>query len=216
MAALCARMDGAKLCRRASEVRGGVSCTINLSVKSLSAMMGGQNCHALVIFDDGVTWLARFRLSKVSSPLVEARDYILRSEVATMVFLHTQTGVPVPELFDWAVESDPTNDVGTGYILMEKMKGTSLDWQQLTSEQKEKVLRQLADVFLEIKRHPFGKIGSIMSSKEESARFEVQDIAHHSTFDMTDVGGRALGPFDSSVAVARAVVQYYLDMIARG
>jgi hypothetical protein len=89
MAALCARIDGAKLCNRASRIRGDVLCTINLSAESLSAAMGGQNCHAPVIFDDGVTWLARFRLVKVSSPPVEPRDYILRSEVATMVFLRT-------------------------------------------------------------------------------------------------------------------------------
>ena len=77
-------------------------------------------------------WLARFRLAKVSSPPLAARDYILRSEVATMMFLHTRTGVPVPKVFDWSAESDPENDVGLGYILMEKLHGTPLNWQRAT------------------------------------------------------------------------------------
>lgn len=101
-------------------------------------MMGGQNCHAEIVFDDGVSWLARFRLDKVASPPVAARDYILRSEVATLAFLQNRTEVPVPRVFAWKADSDPENDIGTGYILMEKMEGNPLDWQQLTAEQKEK------------------------------------------------------------------------------
>ena len=169
-----------------------------------------------MIFDDGVARLARLRLAKVSSPLVEARNYILRSKVATMVFPRTQTRVPVPEVFDWAAESDPENEVGTGYILMEKREGKPLDWQQLTEEQEEKVVQQLADALLELEGHPFGRVGFIMSPESDNTRFEVQGIAHHSTFDMTEAGGQPLGPSDSSVGAARAVVEYYLDMIARG
>jgi hypothetical protein len=99
-------------------------------------MMGGQNCHAEIAFEDGVTWLARFRLAQFSSPLLEARDYILGGEVATMVFLHRETSIPAPEVFDWGAESDPRNDVGIGYILIEKLKGKPLNWQQLTAQQK--------------------------------------------------------------------------------
>ncbi|KAK3375078.1 hypothetical protein B0H63DRAFT_496348 [Podospora didyma] len=114
-------------------------------------MMGGQNCHVEISFDDGVQWLARFKLAQTSSPPLEIRDYILASEAATM------------EVFDWASESDPHNTVGTGYILTEKMKGAPLNWQQRTidQDQKDKVLRQLADIHLEIERHPLSVIGSI-------------------------------------------------------
>jgi hypothetical protein len=119
-------------------------------------------------------------------------------------------------VFDWAAESDPDNEVGTGYILMEKMEGKPLDWHQLTGEQKDKVLKQLVDMFLELERHPSDRIGSIMSPKSDNTHFEVQGIAHHSTFDIAEAGGQPLGPFDSSVAAARTVVEYYLDMIARG
>ena len=42
MADLWARIDRAKLCARASRLRGGVPCRTDLSVKNLPAMMGGQ------------------------------------------------------------------------------------------------------------------------------------------------------------------------------
>ncbi|AEO65291.1 uncharacterized protein THITE_2112141 [Thermothielavioides terrestris NRRL 8126] len=179
-------------------------------------MMGGQNCHAEITFDDGATWLARFRLARVSSPPLEVRDYILRSEVATMLFLHSQTRVPVPKVIDWATESDPENDVGPGYILMEKVKGKPLDWQSLTAGQKDQVMEQLVDIFLEIEKHPFDRIGSLMPPASGSTGFEIQGIAHHSLFNMAERGGRPLGPFDSSAGAARAIVETYLDMIENG
>jgi hypothetical protein len=142
-------------------------------------MMGGKNCHAELTFEDGVTWLARFRLRRVSSPPLEARDYILQSEVATMMYLKSRTSVPVPKVVDWSTESNPKNDVGLGYILMEKVQEKPMDWQNLTAQQKEKIMQQLADIFLEIEKHPHDRIGSLMPSGGEGASFEIQGIAHH-------------------------------------
>lgn len=211
---LRSRIDGSKLCSRASQLRKGIPCTTDLSTKNLSTMMGGQNCHAEITFEDNVKWLARFRLAKTSSPPVEARNYILRSEAATMNFLRKLTRIPSPEVYDWACESDPQNPLGgVGYILMEKIKGEPLDWQQATSSQKEKVMQQLADIFLEIEKHPFDKIGSIMPARD-SAAFEIQGFAHHATF-RPEYGG-ALGPFRSSIQATRTVIKLYLNMINKG
>ncbi|EFY91710.1 hypothetical protein MAC_02300 [Metarhizium acridum CQMa 102] len=152
-------------------------------------MMGGQNCHAEVVFADGVVWLARFRLSSPISPPLEVRDYVLRSEAATMEFLQRHTRIPSPRVFDWACESDPANTVGVGYILMEKLQGTSLDWQRATTAQREKVVRQLADILLEIERHPFDRFGSLVATSAMSggevaspAEIQVRGLAQHSTF----------------------------------
>jgi hypothetical protein len=127
---LCRRVEGGKLFVRASQVCSGtnVPCAIDLSPKNLSAMMGGQNCHAEVVFADGVVWLARFRLSSPVSPPLEVRDYVLRSEAAAIEFLQRHTRIPSTRVFDWARKSDPANTVGVGYILMEKLYGTPLDW----------------------------------------------------------------------------------------
>jgi aminoglycoside phosphotransferase (APT) family kinase protein len=188
-------------------------------------MMGGQNCHAEIKFEDGVVWLARLRLSSVMSPPPEVRDYVLQSEATTMQFLQ-DTRIPSPRVFDWACESDPTNTIGVGYILMEKMHGTPLEWQSATATQKEKIVRQLADIMLEMERHPFDQLGSLIATagmwSGEAApgtavqsQIQVDGLAEHSTFRSGD-GGRPLGPFRSSQEAFRALVEAHLRMIMAG
>ncbi|KAI5857336.1 hypothetical protein GGS23DRAFT_607908 [Durotheca rogersii] len=226
---LCRRIDGQKLCTRASQVRGGtnVPCAIDLSPKKLLVMMGGQNCHAEVVFADGVVWLARFRLSSPISPPPEVRDYVLRSEAATMEFLQRHTRIPSPRVFDWACECDPANMVGVGYILMEKLHGAPLGWQGATTAQREKVVQQLADIMLEIERHPFDRLGSLVATTAMSGgeialaaaaaepQIQVQGLAQHSTFRSGE-DGRPPGSFCSSREASRALVEAHLRMIAGG
>ncbi|KAJ8125737.1 hypothetical protein O1611_g7900 [Lasiodiplodia mahajangana] len=194
---LCRRIDNAKLSARASLLREGVPCTVNLSATTLSAMMGGQNCHAEIAFQDNVKWIARFRIPSISSPPLEIRDYILKSEAATMDFLQKHTNIPSPEIFDWACESDPGNPLGQGASL----------------SQKEKVMQQLADTFLEIEKHPFDTMGSIVPSRDATT-FEIQGFAHYATYCRGTKG--PLGPFHSSFEAAGDLVKLYLAMIASG
>lgn len=71
---LSGRINGPKLFQRASYLRNGTPCTADLSPKALAAMMDGQNCHAVLVFEDGVEWIARFRLEHVASPPAKVRD----------------------------------------------------------------------------------------------------------------------------------------------
>lgn len=173
-------------------------------------MMGGQNCHAEIIFEDNVKWLARFRLTTTSSPPQEVRDWILRSEAATMTYLQRHTSIPTPKIFDWACESDPRNPLGYGYILMEMLDGNPLDWQSATPMEKEKVMQQLVNIFLDIEKHPFKTVGSLVHLGDE---FEIQGLAHPSTFR---VGQGPLGPYSSSLEATHAMLNSYLAMIASG
>ncbi|CAL5869727.1 uncharacterized protein PFLUO_LOCUS3957 [Penicillium psychrofluorescens] len=172
--------------------------------------MGGQNCHAEVTFQDNVKWLARFRLVKTSSPPLEVRDWILQSEAATMLYLQQHTCIPTPKVFDWACESDLKNTLRFGYIMMEKLDGKPLDWQQATIQQKEKVMQQLVDIFLEIEKHPFQKLGSLVSMADS---IDVRGLAHQSLFQM---GKGPPGPFFSSLEGSQAMLKSYLPMIASG
>ncbi|KAI0097197.1 hypothetical protein GGR51DRAFT_484459 [Nemania sp. FL0031] len=211
---LCRRINSAKLRERASLLREGVPCTVDLSANSLLAMMGSQNCHAEITFQDDVKWLARFRVPSISSPPLEIRDYILRSEAATMDFLQKRTRIPSPKVFDWACESDPDNPLGpVGYILMEKVEGKPLDWQGANPSQKEKVMQQLADIFLEIEKHPFDAMGSIIPPGDATS-VEIQGFAHQVMYCMGSKG--PLGPFRSSLEAAGDLVNLYLVMIASG
>lgn len=97
--------------------------TLDMIDQQEAQLWGGMNYHIEISFDDGISWLARIRRSNATSPLAELRDYILRSEVATLYFL-SETQVPVPKVFDFAFcETIP---VGVGYILMERLPGRSL------------------------------------------------------------------------------------------
>lgn len=211
---LCSRIDEAELCSRASTLRGGIPCTVDLSRKRLMAMMGNQNCHAEITFQDNVQWLARFRLTRTSSPPREVRNYILRSEVATMTYLQQHTKIPAPNIFDWGCESEQDSPLGVCYILMEKLKGDPLDWNSANPAQREHVMQQLVDIFIEIEKHPFDQMGSLLFSTGATPTVQIQGLAQQSTFRVG--GGGPLGPFSSSAKGLRAVIKSYLAMIASG
>ncbi|KAL4945069.1 hypothetical protein BDV06DRAFT_232001, partial [Aspergillus oleicola] len=169
------------------------------------------NCHAEITFEDDVKQLARFRLVTASSPPQEVREWILRSEAATMLFLQQHTSIPTPKIFDWACKSDPGNVLGVDYILMEKLDGNALDWQAATQKQKEKVMQQLVDIFLEIENHPFGMMGSLAFSAGDAVG--IQGLALQSSYHMRK---GPLGPFSSSQEGAQALLESYLAMISSG
>lgn len=52
-----------------------------------------MNYHIEVRFEDGIIWIARIRRVNATSPPAALRDYIIQSEVATLMFLK-QTNVP--------------------------------------------------------------------------------------------------------------------------
>ncbi|CAH0048585.1 unnamed protein product, partial [Clonostachys solani] len=64
-----------------------------------------------------------------------------------MEFLSPHANVPSPRVFDWACESDPTYTVGVGYR----------SWM---------VVRQLAEIMLEIEAHPFDGLESLVATRE--------------------------------------------------
>ncbi|KAG6077744.1 hypothetical protein E4U33_001131 [Claviceps sp. LM78 group G4] len=72
---------------------------------------------------------------------------------------------------------------------MEKLNGTSLRWHEATIAQKEKIVRQFADIMLlEIERHPFDRLGSLIFTTEFSRREARQGTAVESQIQL----GRAM------------------------
>lgn len=171
--------------------------------------MGGMNYHVDINFDDGVRWIARIRRFNATSPPPALRDYILQSEIATLKFLE-QTDVPSPKVFGYALECEE-NPVGVGYILMEKLPGSSLRWAVTTPEEREKVMSQLADVFIELQRYPFDAMGSL--DHPDSCR--VGSFARESLTDFTQGEMRPLGPLSSLEEYHVASLRLILDLILR-
>ncbi|KAG6306326.1 hypothetical protein E4U45_007348 [Claviceps purpurea] len=111
---------------------------------------------------------------------------------------------------------------------MEKLNGTPLDWQRATVSQKEKIVRQYADIMLEIARHPFDKLGSLIATTEfrtrdqrdatKGAAIESQiqvGVLDNSTAKSGD-GDMSLEPFRSSKEAFRASIEENIGMVMAG
>ncbi|WXC44728.1 hypothetical protein QX201_004464 [Fusarium graminearum] len=110
-----------------------------------TSVMGGMNYHIDVRFDDGIIWIARIRRINATSPPPALRDYILRSEAATLLFLD-KTAIPAPKVHDFALENP-------------NPKQPCRIWFHLDGQ----VMDQLADTFVEFQKYPFDLLGSLDS-----------------------------------------------------
>ncbi|KAF1952116.1 hypothetical protein CC80DRAFT_538341 [Byssothecium circinans] len=186
------RINRDALAARASELRNGIGCSIpalQYDRSKRSSVMGGMNYHIDIVFEDDVT------------------------ECATMKFLE-KTAVPTPKVFDFAVES-AENPVGVGYMLVEKMAGTSLRWALLSSEQRRKIVEQLADIFIELRKYPFEKMGSLEPCSSPSSQPIVGAFARESLTDFHGEHMAPLGPYSSPREYHTCSVKLILDLILR-
>lgn len=82
----------------------------------------GFNIVQELIFSDGVTWLARVPIPfNCFQP-----DECTLSYGAILRYLRKNSRIPVPEVYDYAIRSDPKNPTNTSYVLMERMTGQAL------------------------------------------------------------------------------------------
>ncbi|KAK4652327.1 hypothetical protein QC762_610150 [Podospora pseudocomata] len=165
----------AALAKRASKLRNGTPCVVHLPDYQ-DLMMGTRNYHLDVEFEDGVTWIARIRQPN-TTPL-PVRNYMIKSEAATLGFLE-KTEVPAPRVFDYRLDG-PDNPVGVGYIFMDKLPGVPLRWDLASKKQRRKVLDQLADIYIELGRHPFKGLGSLDTPGSD----HIGRFAKELTFDL--------------------------------
>ncbi|TQV96082.1 Protein kinase-like domain [Cordyceps javanica] len=198
------------LAARASELRQGIKCSVapfEYDSAKRRSHMGGMNYHVEILFADNVVWLARIRRFNTKTPPQASRDYVLESEVATLLFLE-QTTVPTPRVYGYALERDD-NPVGVGYILMEKLAGKALDWPAADPNQRRKVMDQLADILIEIYKHPLPALGSL----DTPGSSQIGGFAHESLLNMA--GGRlqTCQPFHSAEQYRRSLLQLILDRI---
>ncbi|PIL33204.1 hypothetical protein GSI_04654 [Ganoderma sinense ZZ0214-1] len=183
LASIARRVQLSALTERAAALRGGIACSApDLSMEALS----GMNIHLTLRFDDGV------------------------DEAATLTFLSTKTSVPVPRVYDVSLPSQP-NDVGVGYILMEKLEGTAMDWTELRldAQAQTKVLEQFADIFASLSQHAFPLIGCLQSCDPTV----VGPLVSENAADVIDGTTRCIGPFKSTADYLTAVVDVAIDHI---
>ena len=170
-------------------------------------MLGCANNHAWLIFDDGERWLARIPRTGFSDVPPDLVEYLVASEYATLKFLET-TRVPSPKTFGFGLASDPSNRVGVSYLLIEALPGRPYDSYQAKPEQARHVLEQVADIMVELSKHPFQKAGSLLLVDN---KIEVSDIASNRFVHL----GRT-GPFATPADYFTHTAAQYLELIADG
>lgn len=179
-----------------------------LNLELIQSQMGGQNFHLDIEFEDGIVWLARIRLDDPLLPPKPTQKYIFLSEIATLKFLE-KTGVPAPKVYTYAAESS-ANPVGVSYLLMEKLPGMPLQWDEATSEQRTKVMVQLVDIFLELEKHPLPANGSLYLSHDMPI---ISGFAQPALFSSPE---QTLGPFKTLESSLRAIIFQQQDKIING
>jgi aminoglycoside phosphotransferase (APT) family kinase protein len=205
----------------ASTAKNGIPCripaleddTLKSSRSDIPPLLlcGGQNCHVDIEFEDGTTWIARMRLEDPMLPPRAVQDYITLSEIATLQFL-ARTTVPAPRVYAYQLES-PDNPIGTAYVLMEKMPGRPLVWYEATDEQRAKVIEQLADVYVELEKHPFQEVGSLTLAhiQGQEHQIKVGGLAQLSWFESPNTN---LGPFQTLEDANTTMIRLYLKAIS--
>ncbi|KAF8351995.1 hypothetical protein F5887DRAFT_1268545 [Amanita rubescens] len=203
MTALLSRVNVRALRDRAAALRK-VDCTVpelSYDHESRFLIMGGMNYHIPINFVDGVTWLCRIRRRNIAS-----------TTPPTYRFLSSRTQVPVPKVHDYSIDS-PSNPIGVGYILMDKLAGKPLSDCDLTDDDRKCVLGQLADVFAALKQHPFNEIGCLSDPDDIS----VGPVLEESTIDAdNDSNLLLLGPFRSALEYRTASIKHQVELILRG
>ncbi|KAF1731191.1 hypothetical protein CRV24_009270 [Beauveria bassiana] len=194
VAHLISKINTAALEARATHLRSGMPCSIaplRYDKTTRSAVMGGMNYHVEIRFQDGAVWLARIRRANATSPPPALRDYIIQSEVATLLFLE-KTRVPAPKMYDYALEQ-PGNPVGVGFILMEKLPGKSLRWSLANEQQRRKIINQISDILIDLRKYPFQDLGSL----DNTGQSRVGAFAQESLTNFLQSDMRTIGPFRS-------------------
>ncbi|KAG5989139.1 hypothetical protein E4U52_005896 [Claviceps spartinae] len=113
-----------------------------------------------VAFSDDVHWIARILKAPVDPSCTRQHEVAMLSEVATMKTLKSRTTIPVPEFF--AFDVSPSNEFGFPYILLEGLKGKTLQStmaKTVPADYKHHVASQLADVLYQLENLTFDRLG---------------------------------------------------------
>ncbi|KAK6518934.1 hypothetical protein TWF281_003626 [Arthrobotrys megalospora] len=160
------------------------------SLRGKTASLGQKTSAALdytveITFEDGVSWLARLPKPWRSSHPNES----MYSQISAWRYLKKNTSIPVPEVYHFAYDTEPSNNVGASFMLYEKLPGQQvpeLDVENPTSIGKAARFHgQLADIIFQLSSRTFENIGSIQQSATDADEFTVGPLySIHNTYPL--------------------------------
>lgn len=194
-------------------MRANVACSLSpicCDPEKLNPIIGSIHVHFELRFDDGVTWLVRVCRENARTPPAMLRDGMITSEVATLQFLQ-HSKVPAPKVYGYSLEGDEDNQVGVGYILMEKLPGTRLTWASMNDFQRKKVMVGLAEVYIELERYASPLVGSLNKPMTgEIGSFSLPELSA-----VVKDKKRGNGPYFEVEYYYEQVIRYTINLIVQ-
>ncbi|GBF61013.1 altered inheritance of mitochondria protein 9 [Trichophyton mentagrophytes] len=126
------------------------------SIKDFQKIEGGFSKVFIIRTDNDENAVVKLPTSVAGS----AR-HITNSEVATIMYLKSNTEVPIPNILDW--DDDPANPIGSAYIIMEHAGGILLQeaWANIPSDKKIKCIGAICTSIVPITKLDFSAYGSL-------------------------------------------------------
>ncbi|KAJ0419936.1 hypothetical protein BJY00DRAFT_301945 [Aspergillus carlsbadensis] len=103
--------------------------------------------------------------------------------------------IPIPRILDWSC--DPSNPVGSEYIIMEKARGTQLGscWYELSSSTKYEFIKQVFELEAKLASFPFPAHGCIYHKRDLPSKYSDGQVS----FAGDDTQDFCIGPVVDSV-----------------
>ncbi|KAI3394042.1 hypothetical protein diail_3307, partial [Diaporthe ilicicola] len=145
------KFDFPALCQKAISSALGAK-----EILECSKVEGNFNRAFIIRLDNGTKVVARVPFS-VAGP----SRLVTNSEVATMAYIREKTSIPIPQVLDWS--DDPSNSVGTEYLIMEHVSGVPLQqqWPDMDGLQRLECIQNLGNLVKEMHNLEFPAYGSI-------------------------------------------------------
>ncbi|RAL15958.1 uncharacterized protein BO97DRAFT_458945 [Aspergillus homomorphus CBS 101889] len=108
----------------------------------------------LLTMDNGCELIAKI-------PCAHTEQAFLASEVATSKYLRQYTSLPIPNVLAW--NPDKTNEIGSEYLIVEKIYGVALKdlWENLSSLDRYSIIEKIVAMETELANLDFSAYGAL-------------------------------------------------------
>ncbi|KAI9934488.1 hypothetical protein MW887_000102 [Aspergillus wentii] len=132
-------------------------------------------------------------LARIPNPNAGHPRCVVSSEVATLDFLRSILGLPVPTVLDWSSVSNP---VGAAYILMEKAKGRQLSEVRdtMSTAQKFGLVKRLVEIERRLVSTRFARHGSLYYKDSYPDGNDILDSTEMPKSEMKAISKFVVGP----------------------
>lgn len=141
---------------------------IRLAAQSKSSS-GAYNRVFLLTMDTGAEVIAKLPFPNSGPPRLTTA-----SEVATMDYLRSRFGFPIPKVFTWDASSD--NPVGWEYIVMEKIPGSIFALHSDEIAQSPTIVSPLAKLQYDISSVFFSQFGSLYYKEDVDETLQARPL----------------------------------------